>query len=91
MAILAIEEKPSTRALAVLLEMISEKDLPQDWRNDALGRIRELNPKALSKATPGLILQLGDSSADVRRTAVELLQMIIEDTPAEMPAPAAGK
>ena len=91
MAILAVEEKPSTRATAVLLEMIADKDLSQDWRNDALGRIKELNPAALSKATPGLILQLGDPSADVRRAALELLQMIIEDTPAKMPGPAAAR
>ena len=45
----------------------------------------------MSKATPGLIVQLGDPSVDVRRAALELLQMILEDTRAEMPGPAAAK
>ena len=45
----------------------------------------------VSKATPGLILQLGDPSVDVRRAVLELLQMILDDTLAEMPGPAAGK
>ena len=83
--------KPSARVLAVLLEMIAERNLPQDWRSYAFGQIHELNPKALSKATPSLILQLGDPSTDVRHAALELLQMVIEDTPAEMPGPAEGK
>ena len=76
---------------SVLVEMIASKELSQDWRMDAMGRIREANPKALAKATPALIRQLGDKSPDVRRAAAELLMAIIEDTPAEMPAAAGEK
>ena len=86
MAILAIEEKPTPRILAVLVDMITSKDLPEDQRLDAVGRIREANPQSLSRATPALIRQLGDKSANVRRAAAELLMAIMEDTPAEMPA-----
>lgn len=91
MAMLAIDEKPTPRVLAVLLDMMASKELRQDWRMDAVGRVRESNPKALAKATPALIRQLGDQSPDIRRAAVELLSAIIEDTPAEIPAAAGGK
>ena len=40
LAMLAIDEKPTPRILAALLDMVASKDLPQDWRMDALGRIR---------------------------------------------------
>ena len=70
--------------------MIAEKGLPRNRRNDACGRIQELAPAMVSKTTPGLILQLGGPSVDVRRAALELLQMILEDTrprcPGRLPA-----
>ena len=91
MAVLAIDEKPTPRILSALLEMIASKDLPQDWRMDALGRIREAKPASLASVTPALIRQLGDKSPDIRRSALELLSAIIEDTPAEMPAATGGK
>ena len=91
LAILAIDEKPTPRVIAALLKMIASKDLPQDWRADAVERIRESSPKNLAQATPALIRQLGDQNTDVRRTAAELLMAIIEDTLAEMPVPASGK
>ena len=73
MAILTINEKPTPRVLAVLVEMLADKNMPQDWRMDAFGRIKEANPDALARATPALIRQLGDKSPDVRRAAIELL------------------
>ncbi len=91
LALLAIDEKPTPRVLAVLVEMLANKDLPQDWRMDAMGRIKGTDPKALAKATPALIRQLGDKSPDIRRAAVELLMSIVEDTPAELPGPTEGK
>jgi HEAT repeat protein len=83
--------RQSPRVLAVLLEMITEKELPQEWRSDAFGRLKELAPAMVSKATSGLIVQLGDPSVEVRFAALELLQMILQDTRAEMPGPAAAK
>jgi hypothetical protein len=71
--------------------MITDKSLPQEWRMDILERIKEATPTALAKATPGLIRQLGDSDSDVRRAALDLLSIIIEDTRAEMPDLADGK
>ena len=58
---------------------------------DILGRIKETAPTTLAKATPGLIRQLGDSNSDVRRAALALLSIIIEDTRAEMPIQAGAK
>jgi len=84
-AILQIEEKKSPRLTAVMLEMIADKSLAQEWRMEVLGRIKETAPTVLARATPGLICQLGDSNSDVRRAALELLSIIIEDTRAEMP------
>jgi HEAT repeat protein len=91
MAILAIDDKPTPRLLAALVDLLSIKSLPQGLRMDALGRIKEADPAALRKATPALICQLGDQSADVRRAAIELLSAIIEDAPAEMPVTHGGK
>ena len=54
LAILAIDEKPTPRVIAALLEMIASKDLPQDWRADAVERIRESSPKNLAQADTGL-------------------------------------
>ena len=68
-----------------MIEMIADKTLSQEWRMDMLGRIKETAPAALAKATPGLIRQLGDSNANVRHAALELLTIIIDDTPAQMP------
>src|SRR5262249_8553022 len=84
-AITAIEEKENPRVIAVLTDIIAEKALPLDLRQEAVGRVLERNPAALAKATPALIRQLGDPSADVRRLALELLVMIIEDHRVEMP------
>ena len=71
--------------MAVTLEMIADKSLTQEWRMDILGRIKETAPTTLAKAAPGMIRQLGDSNSDVRRAALDLLSIIIEDTRAEMP------
>ncbi len=87
-AILQIEDTKSPRLTAVMLEMIADKTLAEEGRMDILGRIKDTAPKALAKVTPVLIRQLGDGSSDVRRAALDLLSVIIEDTPAEMPGQA---
>ncbi len=84
-AILQIEDTKSPRLTAVMLEMIADQTLTPEWRMDILGRIKDTAPRALAKAAPGLIRQLGDSNSDVRRAALDLLSIIIEDTPAELP------
>ena len=71
-----------------MIEMIADKTLSQEWRTEMLGRIRETAPASLARATPGLIRQLGDSNANIRRFALELLSNIIEDSPAQMPGQA---
>jgi HEAT repeat protein len=91
MAIVTIEGKESPRAVAILLRMITDATLPQGWRQNALDTVREVKPAALAKATPDLIRQLGDASVDVRRTALELLSMIIHDTRAVLPDLPEGK
>ena len=77
--------------MAVMLEMIADKSLTQEWRMDIPGRIKETAPNHLAKATPGLIRQLGDSNSDVRRAVLDLLSIIIEDTRAQMPNQADAK
>jgi len=90
-AILGIEPSKNPRLTAVMLEMIADKSLAQEQRMDILGRLKEMAPGALARAAPGLIPQLGDSNSDVRRAALDLLSIIIEDTPAEMPNPAKAR
>jgi hypothetical protein len=46
-----------------------------------------VKPAALSKATPDLIRQLGSTNPRARESAVNLLMIIVGDTPAEMPIP----
>jgi HEAT repeat protein len=77
--------KLEPRLVAVLTEMIADKTLSQEWRMNALQRVHEVAPAMLSKATPGLLRQLGDAKLDVRHYALELLQAIIEDTRVEVP------
>jgi HEAT repeat protein len=90
-AILAIDDKPTPRLIAVLAQILTGKELPQDWRMDALGRLKETNPKALSTATQEVIRQLGDKSPDVRHAALDLLSAVIDELPAEMPGTHGGK
>jgi HEAT repeat protein len=85
MAILAIEGQESPRAVELLLRMIGDRALDFDVRGNAVGMLREVNPAALSKATPELICQLGSTAPQVRQHAAQLLSMIVEDTCAEMP------
>ncbi len=66
-AILDIEESRNPRLITVMIEMISDKTLPQEWRMEMLSRINEIAPALLVKATPGLIRQLGESDLRVRR------------------------
>jgi HEAT repeat protein len=84
-AILQIEDKTSPRLTAVMLEMIADKSLAEERRMEILSKIKELAPTVLARAAPDLIRQLGDGNSDVRRAALDLLSIIIEDTPAEMP------
>lgn len=91
MAILAIDENPNDRVLSALIDMVASKELAEGQRMDALSRLQETRPKTLVKTTPALIRQLGDQSAEARRVAAELLSLIVEDAPAEMPAEGDGK
>jgi HEAT repeat protein len=84
--IATIEGKLSPRVLKALVALVADKDLPQEKRQEAMGRVQEAAPKALAGATPELVRQLGDQSADVRRFALELLGPILEDQPAALPA-----
>ena len=62
MTILRIDDQNNPRLNAVMVQMIADKSLPQGWRNDMLIKIKETAPAMLTKATPGLIRQLGDSN-----------------------------
>jgi HEAT repeat protein len=75
------------RAIPILLKIIDDLAIAPDSRQAALEKIRELNEAELVKATPILIRQLGSTSAAVRLTAIGMLHSIIENTPAELPAP----
>lgn len=85
MAIVAIEGQESPRAVELLLRITSDPALELPIRENAVAMIRPVKPAALSKATPDLIRQLGSTNARVRESAVNLLLMIVGDTPAEMP------
>jgi HEAT repeat protein len=83
--------KVNQRVMAVLIRILGDVEVPREMRENALGMAQGIAPAALAKATPGLIRQLADPDPNVRRTALDLLNMIIDATPAELPAAAAAK
>ena len=84
-AILMIHPTEDPHLSKVMLDMIVDKSLPHDFRVDMVTKLSEKTPNTLARATPGLIRQLGDNDADIRRSALELLSLIIADHPAAMP------
>jgi HEAT repeat protein len=88
MAVVMIEGKESQRAVEILARMIADAELTQERRQTALGMLQEVNRAAAAKSTSALIRQLGDADPQVRRNALDLLSQIVDDTAAEMPAPA---
>ncbi len=84
-AILRIQPTDNPRLTMVMLDMIADKSLPHDFRVDMVTKLSEKAPNTVARVTPGLIRQLGDNDADIRRSALELLSLIIADHPAEMP------
>jgi HEAT repeat protein len=91
MAIVTIERQASPRVVDVLVRMVADPTVPQDGRESAIPFLRGANSSALTRATPDLIRQLGDGNAVVRQNALSLLSMIVDETPAEMPAPTDGR
>jgi HEAT repeat protein len=85
-AIFSIEEGTNHRLIPAMVNLIGDPSMAQDWRTDLLNRVKEADPAALARATPALIRQLGDTSASVRRAAMELLSNILEDQAALMPS-----
>jgi HEAT repeat protein len=86
-AFATIGGKSMPRAIPILLAILDDLSLAPEWRQSALGKIRELDEAKLVKATPILLRQLASKNQDVRLAAMEMLGGIICDTPVELPAP----
>jgi HEAT repeat protein len=78
--------KANPRVVAVLVRILGDAGVPPEMRANALGMAQAMAPAALAKATPDLIRQLADPNPNVRRAALDLLSVIIDATPAELPA-----
>jgi HEAT repeat protein len=78
--------KANPRVVAVLVRILGDAEVSPEMRANAFGMTQEVAPAALAKATPDLVRQLADPDPKVRRTALDLLSMIIDDTPVELPA-----
>ena len=74
------------RSIAILVRMIADAAVQQDVRENAVAMVRGINPSALAKATPDLVRQLADADPNIRRNAVDLLSMLIDVAPVELPA-----
>jgi HEAT repeat protein len=85
-AFATIGGKSAPRAIPALLRILDDPSLALEWRQSALGKIRELDEAELVKATPILIRQLASKNQDVRLAAMEMLGQAVCDTPAELPA-----
>ena len=83
--------KANPRVVAVLIRILGDPGITPETRANALGWTQTIAPAALAKATPGLVRQLADPDPNVRRTALDLLSMIIGETPVELPAATAAK
>ena len=79
----------SPRCIAILLRIIADAAVQQDVRENAIAMVRGVAPSALAKVTPDLVRQLADADPNIRRNAVELLSMLIDVAPVELP-PAPG-
>ena len=90
-AVARIEVKTSPRTLPILLKVIEDVAVMPEERHEILEIFRESNAADLVKATPILIRQLGSKNPNVRTAAMEMLGLIIGDTPAEMPGPISEK
>lgn len=91
MAIVVIEGQASPKAVDILVRTIADPTISQENRESAVPWLRGANSAALAKATPDLIRQLGDANVGVRQSAVSLLGMIVDETRALVPSPAARK
>jgi HEAT repeat protein len=78
--------KVNPRVVAVLVRTLGDAKIPREMRETAFGTANAIAPTALAKATPDLVRQLADPDPNVRRTALDLLNMIIDATPVELPA-----
>lgn len=74
------------RVVAVLAQIVGDAAAPMELRQTALGLIQEAGAPAMAKASRELVRQLADPDPNVRRTAIDLLSIIIDAAPAELPA-----
>jgi len=91
LAIATIEGKASPRAVAVLVAMVGDATLAEARRFAAIVMLRERDPTLMTRASAGLVRQLGDPDASVRNAAQGLLAGFIGEVPAEMPGSASDK
>ena len=73
------------RSIAILLRIIADAAVQQDVRENAIAMVRGVNPSTLAKVTPDLVRQLAAADPNIRRNAVELLSMLIDVAPVELP------
>ena len=79
------------RALAALVRIVGDTAVPMEFRQTAIGLIQGAGAPAMAKVSRDLVRQLTDPDPNVRRTAIDLLSMIIDAEPAELPAPSGAK
>lgn len=85
------EGQMSPRVLAALIRIVGDTAVPVEYRQTALGVIHEAGAPAVAKASRDLVRQLTDPDPNVRRIAIDLLSLIIDAAPAELPAASAAK
>jgi hypothetical protein len=79
-------DKANPRVVAVLTRILGDAEISPEMRANALVMTQEVAPAALAKVTPDLVRQLADPDPKVRHTALDLLNMIIDAAPVELPA-----
>jgi HEAT repeat protein len=97
-AILAIEDvvegenkKLTPLASAVVVKAVTDETMPMHWRMVAAETLLRFNSPALSSVAGVLVKQISNTDPAVRRGAVELLSMLVDqvrpDPPSSTPGP----
>jgi HEAT repeat protein len=83
--------RPTLRVIAIAAKVVADPEFPIDWRVTAVEMVLGSNPAALSHAAGVLTMQLASDDPAIRRSALDLLSMLIDQVRPEPPRPASGR
>jgi len=79
--------QPTPRVIAIAARAVADPEFPVDWRMTAAQIVLGSNPAALSHAAGELTVQLASDDPAIRRNAIDLLSMFIDQVRPEPAKP----